>query len=83
MSERNKILTDANVFKLEHTFYEGQYGTIKILVTELDSRTPGPRVRFLSTPKVGQQRKTATLREAMGHLQVPYIDGSLPLVDRD
>lgn len=83
MSERNKVLKAADDFKLESPFYDGPYGTIKIVVTDLDNRIPGPRVRFLSVSPQGTPRKTATLREAMGHLKMPYEEGSLPLVDRE
>ena len=56
MNERNKVLKAADDFKLESPFYDGPYGTIKIVVTDLDNRIPGPRVRFLSVSRNAKRR---------------------------
>lgn len=79
MDERNKILKAAGEYKRMVPFYKGPYGTIDLLICELDNRLPPPLVQFISTKPGGDERTRSTLREAMTHLQVPYFDGSLPL----
>lgn len=63
----------------ENLVYSGKYGKIVVEVSDLDDR-PRPYVGFRATRPDGKDRRVATLREALGFLEIPYEDGSLPIL---